>query len=131
MLFNSSARRRSVVTALGILTLALAVFGWGVQYKLSLYDAPSGHTVSVAQAKLLSPKERSVAARAPAMFLPDTQAPLAVVLAFITIASLGLFHGPSARRAGSREDDPLGIDRRVSSTYFSFRPPPALFPLTF
>ncbi len=38
--------------------LALAVFTWGLQYKLSLYDPPHAISHSMPQAKLLSKKER-------------------------------------------------------------------------
>ncbi len=124
MLFISSARRNSIVTALGIVTLAFAIFGWGVQYKLSLYDAPAGHTISVAQAKLLSPKERTVAAQVPAVSLPETQTSLPVVV-FMTIVSLGLLHSRPANGGRRRGDVPVRVDRHVSSSYFSFRPPPA------
>lgn len=40
------------------LPLALAVFCWGLQYKLSLYDPPQAISHSMPQAKLLSSKER-------------------------------------------------------------------------
>jgi len=125
MLLITSARRNSIVTALGILTLAFAIFGWGVQYKLSLYDVPAGHTISVPQAKLLSPKERSMAAQVSAASLPDTQTSLPVVLAFIRIFGVGLLLSRPAGRPGRAGDLPVRIDRHVSSSYFSFRPPPA------
>jgi hypothetical protein len=38
--------------------LALAVFTWGLQYKLSLYDPPHAISHRMPQAKLLSKKER-------------------------------------------------------------------------
>ncbi len=129
MFLIPSARCNSIVTALGIVTLAFAIFGWGVQYKLSLYDAPAGHTISVAQAKLLSPKERPMAAQVPAVSLPEAQTSLPVVLTFMTIVSLGLLHSRPGNGARRRGDVPVRIHRHVSSSYFSFRPPPAsLFP---
>ncbi len=124
MLLISSARRNSIVNTLGIITLAFAIFGWGVQYKLSLYDVPAGHIVSVTQAKLLSPKERPIADQVSAVPLPETQTSLPVVLAFITVLSLGMLHSGPASRLGRRGKFPLRINRHANYSYFSFRPPP-------
>ena len=42
--------------------LALAVFSWGLQYKLSLYDPPQSISHQMVEAKLLSPEERTAVA---------------------------------------------------------------------
>lgn len=118
-------RRRSVVTAMGIVTLALAIFVWVVQYKLSLYDAPVDHATTVLQAKLLSPKERSMAAQVSTESLPETQASLPVVLSFIAIVLLGLHDSPSAGCTRRGRGISIHVDRHATCTYFSFKPPPA------
>jgi hypothetical protein len=62
-MYSSNSVRR-IRLNLGILLLLLAVFGWGVQYKTSLYaeQVPSHH--SEPPAKLLSEAERADAAQA-------------------------------------------------------------------
>jgi hypothetical protein len=42
-----------------LLCLALFVFAWGLQYKLSLYDPPQSQSHSIPAAKLLSKNERA------------------------------------------------------------------------
>lgn len=66
-----------------------------------------------------------MAAQDSAAPLPETQTSLPVVLAFITVVGLGLLHSRPASRPGRPGDLPIRIDRHVSSSYFSFRPPPA------
>jgi len=46
---------------LAFLCLALAVFAWGLQYKLSLYDPPQAASHQMAHAKLLSKDQQSPA----------------------------------------------------------------------
>jgi hypothetical protein len=58
-LSNSSGNRhRAVLLPLGLLMLSMAVFGWGLQYKLSLYQGKDSITHLAPAAKLLSQKER-------------------------------------------------------------------------
>jgi hypothetical protein len=45
-----------------LLGLGLSVFGWGLQYKLSLYDPPQASSHQMPQAKLLSQDEQATAA---------------------------------------------------------------------
>jgi len=47
---------------LAFLGLALAVFAWGLQYKLSLYDPPQAASHQMPHAKLLSKDQQSHAA---------------------------------------------------------------------
>ena len=59
LLSNSSGnRRRAVLLPLGLLMLSMAVFGWGLQYKLSLYQGKGSIAHLTPEAKLLSQKER-------------------------------------------------------------------------
>src|SRR5271165_6687563 len=46
-----------------IVMLVLAVFSWGIQYKVSLYDIPARKSGRVPDAKLLSEKERPLTQR--------------------------------------------------------------------
>ncbi|MES2222967.1 MAG: hypothetical protein V4587_18600, partial [Acidobacteriota bacterium] len=45
-----------------LLGLAVAVFTWGLQYKLSLYDPPQAITRNMPRAKLLSADEQAAVA---------------------------------------------------------------------
>jgi hypothetical protein len=51
-------RRRALLLVPGLLMLCMAVFGWGLQYKLSLYQAKESKSHLAPAAKLLSQKER-------------------------------------------------------------------------
>jgi hypothetical protein len=57
--------RRAVLLPLGLLLLCMAVFGWGLQYKLSLYKSKDSISHLAPEAKLLSQKERPAAVHAP------------------------------------------------------------------
>ena len=114
-------------------TLVFAVFGWGLQYKLSLYDAPDSISHVVPQAKLLSNEER-VGHAAPGLAsdagstkdtLPLCMASL--VLTFPWILSLVADRGLLSRRIAAcftGEVKP-GIQKASLGPFF-FRPPPAL-----
>jgi hypothetical protein len=54
-----TARAKFPQLTFAFLGLALAVFAWGLQYKLSLYDAPAALSHKMVEAKLLSQNEVS------------------------------------------------------------------------
>lgn len=127
MLINSPKRRISAaLTGMGILFLAIAVFGWGIEYKLSLYDAPESFSTHIAQAKLLSQKERpitdsivdSVQVASP---LPQSSLfnPALLAAAFV----FGL-HLVEVLRSAAITVDGSRQQRCACSSFFSFRPPP-------
>lgn len=58
MLCWSKGRPLRRFGTLAFLGLALCVFTWGLQYKLSLYDPPQAHSHQIPQAKLLSKNEQ-------------------------------------------------------------------------
>jgi len=113
---------------MGVLALTIAVFGWGLQYKLSLYQHSGSHSRTVSEAKLLSQKERPSASNnldaaasvdfehqilvsAPTFLVAATllSAFVAVLLWFRVEAVLG--HSSHQRLA--------------ASSFFAFRPPPS------
>ena len=55
-MYSGKSRRRSMSAKVCALTLSLAVFLWGTQYKLSLYFVPSESHPIVPVAKLLCPE---------------------------------------------------------------------------
>ncbi len=122
-----SIRRIHTLNVVGMLLLAVAVFAWGLQYKMSLYNASSGLTASVPHAKLLSQKERPEANVA--SIRPDStqdRLPYAILLFASIVCSLVVAVTIQTRSLsldkGSRQQ------RFAASDFFSFRPPPVLLP---
>ena len=111
--------------ALAAVLLGFAVFFWGLGYKLSLYDLPDSPSTHIAQAKLLSQKERPSATQGLEQFSTDTPQLAMAVIAIFLIAtarfgafSIQIIKRPFAFRVGLRHwEDFL-------STVFAFRPPP-------
>jgi hypothetical protein len=114
----------------GLLGLALSVFTWGVQYKLSLYDPPKAASHQMPEAKLLSKSERPAAAES--RLLKDTKASAEMIC--VLVAGLFLFCLPAPRllnatASGHRRRNanrPWYLSRRAALNAFFFRPPPTL-----
>ena len=111
--------------ALAAVLLGFAVFFWGLGYKLSLYDLPDSPSTHIAQAKLLSQKERPPAAQGLKQF--STKAPQlpSIVIAIVLIAAaysraflIQIIKTQLASRVGLRRCGDF------LSTVFAFRPPP-------
>src|ERR1700689_4480516 len=118
-------RKFSELMALAAVLLGLAVFFWGLGYKLSLYDLPGSPSTHMAQAKLLSQRERPPAAQGLEQF--STKAPQfsVVVIAVFPIAaacfsafSIQVIRTLFASHVGLRRCDDFLF------TVFAFRPPP-------
>ena len=62
---SSATRPFNLLVVLGALGLAVSVFAWGMQYKLSLYDPPASASHKIPEAKLLARDERSGIAEGP------------------------------------------------------------------
>lgn len=131
MQITTKSRHSFLPRALGVLFLAISVFGWGLQYKLSLYSPSANHSGSLPHAKLLSQRERPVAFTVVDSLKPVSPSPqlsgfrpgllaAAFLLFFSLPATLVLWRLSFTR--------PVGQISWASSTYFSFRPPPALSP---
>ena len=125
-----SHRRASAVTVSAILFLAFTVFSWGTGYKLSLYDPPGSPSTIIPAAKLLSQKERPSTAKVAAQLLSTAPAqeiikyyPAIVIVALMF--SLRLLLSTWVRVT---TDHDLLAQRSAHSSFFSFRPPPALLP---
>jgi hypothetical protein len=111
---------------LGILLLAIAVFGWGIKYKLSLYDAPGSFSTHIAQAKLLSQKERPVAHTAVDSARAASPQGYSSILGAAIWAATFIFtlQLAVALRCATLTADGLLRPRFAHSSFFSFRPPP-------
>ena len=120
--------RNSILSAFGICIVALAVFGWGLQYKLSLYRAPTSGTFPVPSAKLLPPKDTVSLVTGPSAIAPDWQPPPALSLAMIA-ALMYVWQRCSDRfHSGSTESRSHKSGWYFGAVFFSFRPPPACNP---
>lgn len=109
---------------LGAMVLAAAVFVWGSQYKCSLYHRHPEKHARIPVAKLLSERERPVAAQETA----STHAPLlqAVFPAFgLLLSALFRTVRPGFDRVVLAIQSDIWPRRTPSLIHFSFRPPPA------
>ncbi|MGC2402444.1 MAG: hypothetical protein WA510_21800 [Acidobacteriaceae bacterium] len=126
--FNSPGKSRFVfLLPLGLLMLSMAVFAWGLQYKLSLYKTHQSITHVAPEAKLLSQKERPVTGQAvdaaPTPLPLPAALPAALLLLAMTATTPGLFQ--TAGRylpARSRERAAAPLPLRYRAVFF--RPPP-------
>jgi hypothetical protein len=125
--YVTTSRRLHLTT---IVMLVIAVFSWGVQYKVSLYDIPAKKSGAVPQAKLLSQKERPLTLRESAS---NDLAKPALHIPFLFVALIGCLATFSfvlaLRKLSSREALPADpSDRQPHLNFFFFRPPPSLAP---
>jgi hypothetical protein len=109
------------------LCLALAVFTWGLQYKLSLYDPPQASSHQMPEAKLLSGNEQTKSSEVLLIMglgiLQRTIFPL--VLGMVSLLFL-LPHLPSMVFRGLRRETklPWTLQAQACLSTFFFRPPP-------
>lgn len=119
----STSRSRAFLLPLGLLMLSFAVFGWGLQYKLSLYQSKDSISHQAPEAKLLSQKERPAAVQ-PVSARP-TEIPAWLPFAGLLMLAAGLRRAAAryarpAIREKSRACPPLCLQ------VVFLRPPPAL-----
>jgi hypothetical protein len=105
-----------------IAMLALAVFSWGVRYKVSLYNSAN----HMSAAKLLSQQERpatfeSARLAADPVALPGVRSLIAVAMG---VMLAGLWSLKPVFLPKSVEH-PTQLPQQPSHTFFFFRPPPA------
>ena len=121
MRINITSRCTYALRAVGILIVALAVFGWGLHYKMSLYDSPNSHSTAVPHAKLLSQKERPAASTEAGLIRLESQrqvVPAAIVTGSAIAAPRWMQIRPTVWNARQRQI--------ATTSFFSFRPPPFL-----
>jgi hypothetical protein len=128
--------RFSPIAALGVLLIGIAVFGWGLYYKLSLYQAPQSVTHLAPHAKLLSQKERAAMpygtladGSVDAQWTSDQWAsqirPTAdFPVALLWLAASMLVASVACSRAMTSGAQPFWVHSRACCSYFFFRPPP-------
>ena len=124
--FDTAGRRVAHATLIPLLLIVVGIFVWGVRYKLSLYDSPVSPSRSVAEAKLLSPNERPGSVQTASQVRPESIPTSPLYFQIVLIASIFLSILPVRLvriNAADSPDAQCRTDR--SSSFFSFRPPPA------
>jgi hypothetical protein len=115
---------------LGFIALAVAVFIWGLGYKLSLYDPPQAKSHQIPQAKLLSKNEQAIAVQSPLLKnAKDPSTPVPRVLPGITLllaVAFRLLRLPFFRLCGLKTAVVRVRRDFAALTSFFFRPPPSL-----
>jgi hypothetical protein len=108
--------------------MALAVFGWGLQYKVSLYQAAVARANASPHANLLSQKERLTPFRAADIGAPEpssTHAPFGLPATLLVVVVLAFFSMEFQIR--STKVAAIASGRKIAaSSFFSFRPPPSI-----
>jgi len=113
--------------------LAIAVFAWGTQYKVSLYDPPQAASHSIPPAKLLSDDQQTPFEKG---FLTEKSAPsdgrssprvrfVELTGDHVTLRSLGVFAEGAYGQRELRVFRIWSLRRRASLSTFSLRPPPS------
>jgi hypothetical protein len=125
----SKSRQFGLFGSLAFLGLAFCVFGWGLEYKLSLYDPPQTPSHQIPKAKLLSRDEQSSTAKSSLVVRAKTStkviytAPTADFL--ILLLTVGLLNLPASERMEKWAYRLLNLHRAILNTLF-VRPPPVL-----
>ncbi len=114
-----------------LLGLTVAVFAWGLQYKLSLYDPPQAVTRKMPSAKLLSADEQAAIAANPFSSLAKPpEKPIRTVFSPFLLLFLLKLASPALQPAARMES--LTASRVwllrwfANMNAFFFLPPPAL-----
>lgn len=113
--------------AFGFVLLGFCVFGWGLRYKLSLYDPPHSINRRMPEAKLLSGTEKAalVAVDLRRMASPD-RPPLFTTFAVAFLLVLASLPWIGLRRRRPAFESSSGSPQAVPRLSISIRPPPSL-----
>jgi hypothetical protein len=126
-LLGHTRRKRycAFLLSFGLLVLSMAVFGWGLQYKLSLYQGKNSIAHSTPEAKLLSQKERPLVGQVQST-RPVEPPALPVFPALLMVTLTAALYRAAARyiRTGSMEKSRAPLPACVHAIFF--RPPPVL-----
>jgi hypothetical protein len=126
---RNATRTFKFLGSLASLGLAVCVFAWGLQYKLSLYDSPKTASQHIQQAKLLSRNERIGATESPQVVRTRTSTrvsyaiPTAVFL--ILFLPFSISKSQASGRTEPRTSHPWNLRRGLFNIFF-VRPPPLL-----
>jgi hypothetical protein len=114
---------------LASLGLAVCVFAWGLQYKLSLYDPPQAASHRIPQAKLLSRNERAGIAECPVVVRTKTSTRVSYIVPtavlFFLLLALNILNLPASRQRNHRTSSVWRLHSGLFNIFF-VRPPPIL-----
>ncbi len=111
--------------ALGLLMLSAAVFGWGLQYKLSLYQGRDSITHQMPEAKLLSQKERPAVVQTVSASPTGLSAVSLLPVFLVVTVTAGLVRATTRYvRTGSVERSRTPLPPCLQAIFL--RPPPVL-----
>lgn len=115
--------------SLAFLGLAVFVFTWGLQYKLSLYDPPKSVSHQIPQAKLISEDEQTETTQSPLVVqtksFPRISYAVTAAVFFILYFPLCVQSSQSAGRVEVNASDFSYLYRGLFGS-FLVRPPPTL-----
>jgi len=124
--WSKSRLINSLVTQ-AFLGLAVCVFAWGLQYKLSLYDPPQAASHQIPKAKLLSKDMQASTAESPMVVRTKTSSRIIYTAQtaniLILLLTITLLNPPTSRKVEKRANRLLHLHRAVLNTLF-VRPPP-------
>ncbi len=130
MTFPNQNRARLCRLTFALLSLALCVFAWGLQYKLSLYNPPQASIHQIPQAKLLSkdqwapsPQDGHALDLNPTLQLSAEQL---FLLGLFLVVALGTQTSPAATEKHREGCRPWLSWSSASLNAFFFRPPPSV-----
>jgi len=126
----NATRPFNLLGMLAYLGLAVCVFTWGLQYKLSLYDPTQAASHQIPHAKLLSKNEQSGTSASPLVVRTKTSTRVSYTVStttvfFVLLLALSVLNpqGPSQRK--QRTNRVWHIRRGLFDIFF-VRPPPTL-----
>ena len=120
-----TSRRSILPLAIGLIVLSMAVFGWGLQYKVSLYPGHEAAAHEIPAAKLLSQKERAIHSETTAAPAPvSVPTPQQVVFFLVSALALCFLPEVDARYRQRNRERSWPIPSQICLRAVFFRPPP-------
>ena len=114
---------------LAYLGLAVCVFTWGLQYKLSLYDPPRASSHQIPQAKLLSRNELSATRESPLTIQAKISTKVSYIVPtavfFVLLLALIVLNPKASGQRDLRTSRVWHLRRGLFDIFF-VRPPPIL-----
>jgi hypothetical protein len=125
--FSDTYRPRLCRLSFVFIGLAISVFTWGLQYKLSLYYPKHSTYYQMPEAKLLSRNEQSLATDR--LMMSTAKAPTEIVRSGLFTRTLfvwvlGLLPISGATRTETEHTRPWLVSLSTRLNAFFFRPPP-------
>ena len=125
---NLTCRNGFLPLAIGLVALAIAVFGWGLHSKLSLYQQHGQASAKESVAKLLSERERPASVIVSVSRLPESSPHTTMLAAFKSLLLILLGVSVARERLAARRSR-FQAPAHPGLAYFFSRPPPVALSL--